>query len=95
MAMGHVILREYHLDRQAEYFEDYARKYTDMPMLVRLDEKDGRLVPGRMLRAEDFDDKLGEILIGSLSEVHLPLSSVVLVKEGDAVVGGETVIARV
>ncbi len=60
MAMGHVILREYHLDRQAEYFEDYARRYTDMPMLVRLDEQDGRLVPGRMLRADDFDDKLGE-----------------------------------
>jgi nitrate reductase alpha subunit len=60
MAMGHVILREYHLDRQAEYFEDYARRYTDMPMLVVLDEQDGRLVPGRMLRAADFDDKLGE-----------------------------------
>jgi len=29
-------------------------------MLVRLDEKDGQLVPGRMLRADDFDDKLGE-----------------------------------
>ena len=60
MAMGHVILREFHLDRQAEYFETYCRKYTDMPMLVRLEEKDGRLVPGRFLRAEDFDDKLGE-----------------------------------
>ena len=24
MAMGHVILREYHLDRQADYFEDYC-----------------------------------------------------------------------
>ena len=24
MAMGHVILREFHLDRQAEYFEDYS-----------------------------------------------------------------------
>ncbi|WP_330447920.1 hypothetical protein FLP41_03245 (plasmid) [Paracoccus marcusii] len=58
--MGHVILREYHLDRQAAYFEDYARKYTDMPMLVRLDENDGHLVPGRMLRAEDFDGQLGE-----------------------------------
>eukprot|EP01036_Dinobryon_divergens_P040236 gene40236-53172_t len=60
MAMGHVILREFHLDRQAEYFEDYARKYTDMPMLVRLEDRDGHLVPGRMLRAEDFDGKLGE-----------------------------------
>ncbi len=60
MAMGHVILREFHLDRQAEYFEDYCRKYTDMPMLVRLEEKDGKLVPGRFVRADDFSDKLGE-----------------------------------
>ncbi|MBW7922594.1 MAG: nitrate reductase subunit alpha [Rubellimicrobium sp.] len=60
MAFGHVILREYHLDRQAEYFEDYCRKYSDMPMLVRLDEQDGRLVPGRQLRAADFDGGLGQ-----------------------------------
>ncbi|WP_420430762.1 nitrate reductase subunit alpha [Hyphobacterium sp.] len=60
MAMGHVILREYHLDRQAPYFERYARENTDMPNLVRLEEKDGRMVPGRLLRASDFDDKLGE-----------------------------------
>ena len=60
MAMGHVILREFHLDRQAEYFEDYARRYTDFPMLVRLDARDGRLVPGRMLRAGDFDGALGQ-----------------------------------
>ncbi|MCR8726015.1 nitrate reductase subunit alpha [Frigidibacter sp. ROC022] len=60
MAMGHVILREFHLDRQAGYFEDYARKYTDMPMLVRLEEKDGKLIPGRFVRADEFSDKLGE-----------------------------------
>ncbi len=60
MAFGHVILREFHLDRQAEYFEDYCRQYSDMPMLVRLDERDGRLVPGRFLRADDLDGKLGE-----------------------------------
>ncbi len=60
LAMGHVILREFHLDRQADYFEDYVRRYSDMPMLVRLEEKEGRLVPGRFLRAADFDDGLGE-----------------------------------
>ena len=60
MAMGHVILREYHLDRQAEYFEEYARKYSDMPMLVRLVEKDGHFVPERLLRASEFKDNLGE-----------------------------------
>ena len=60
MAMGHVILREFHLDRQAKYFEDYCRKYSDMPMLVRLVEKDGVLVPERLLRASDFEGALGE-----------------------------------
>lgn len=58
MAFGHVILREFHLDRQAEYFENYCRKYSDMPMLVKLEEKDGKLVPGRFLRADDFKGNL-------------------------------------
>jgi nitrate reductase alpha subunit len=31
MAIGHVILREYHLDRQVDYFDDYCRRYTDYP----------------------------------------------------------------
>ena len=60
MAMGHVILREFHLDRQAKYFEDYCRQYTDMPMLVRLVKKDGQYVPERQLRAADFPRNLGE-----------------------------------
>jgi nitrate reductase alpha subunit len=60
MAMGHVILREYHLDRQTEYFEDYVRRYSDMPMLVVLDKKGERLIPGKQLRASDLADGLGE-----------------------------------
>jgi nitrate reductase alpha subunit len=60
MAMGHVILREYHLDRQAEYFEDYIRRYSDMPMLVVLDKKGDQLIPGKQLRASDLADGLGE-----------------------------------
>ncbi|MDV4145857.1 nitrate reductase subunit alpha [Shimia sp. FJ5] len=60
MAFGHVILREFHLDHQTEYFEEYCRKYSDFPMLVKLEKKDGRLVPGRFLRADDLDGKLGE-----------------------------------
>ncbi|MBT5433723.1 MAG: nitrate reductase subunit alpha, partial [Rhodospirillaceae bacterium] len=61
MAMGHVVLREFHIDRQAEYFEDYCRRYTDMPLLVRLvPGKDGGLVPDRQLRTSDFDGGLGE-----------------------------------
>ncbi len=61
MAFGHVILREFHLDRQAEYFEDYIRRYSDMPMLVELEKKGDSYVPGRQLRASDFDGGLGQV----------------------------------
>ncbi|EDT5621975.1 nitrate reductase subunit alpha [Salmonella enterica subsp. enterica serovar Adelaide] len=39
MAMGHVILKEFHLDNPSDYFLNYCRRYTDMPMLVLLDER--------------------------------------------------------
>ncbi len=56
MAMGHVILREFHVDRQVPYFQDYARQYTDMPMLVRLVKQGAYYVPERFLRASDLAD---------------------------------------
>jgi nitrate reductase alpha subunit len=54
MAMGHVILKEFYVDRQVDYFTDYARRYTDMPMLVRLVKQGDHYVPERLLRASDF-----------------------------------------
>ncbi len=60
MAMGHVVLTEFHRDRKVPYFEDYVRRYTDMPLLVRLVKKDGRYLPERLLRASDFADQLGQ-----------------------------------
>jgi nitrate reductase alpha subunit len=65
MAFGHVILKEFHVDRTVPYFDKYLRQYTDMPFLVRLVERtlsDGKktLVPERTLRACDFEGNLGE-----------------------------------
>ena len=60
MAMGHVILKEYHVDRQVTYFRDYVRQYSDMPMLVRLVRQGDNLVPDRFVRASDLDGSLGE-----------------------------------
>lgn len=37
LAMNHVVLREYFLDRREPYFDDYVRRYTDLPYLVFLD----------------------------------------------------------
>jgi nitrate reductase / nitrite oxidoreductase, alpha subunit len=60
MAMGHVVLTEFHRDREVPYFKDYVRRYTDMPLLVRLMKQGDRYVPDRLLRASDFDDALAQ-----------------------------------
>ena len=65
MAMGHVVLKEFYFNRRAAYFDDYARRYTDLPLLLLLKEQtlgDGGkvLAPDRYLRASDFADKLGQ-----------------------------------
>src|SRR3546814_3836127 len=60
MAMGHVILKEFHLDRTTPYFADYTRRYTDMPFLVRLEKRRDAFVAGRFLRASDFAEGLGQ-----------------------------------
>jgi len=65
MAMGHVILKEFYFEKRSAYFDDYARRYTDLPLLVLLKEQtlpDGQVVqvPDRYLRASDFDGTLGQ-----------------------------------
>ncbi|MGP1630196.1 MAG: nitrate reductase subunit alpha [Giesbergeria sp.] len=69
MAMGHVILKDFYFGGNGQprsaYFDDYARRYTDLPMLVMLKEhtlEDGSicLVPDRYVRASDFADQLGQ-----------------------------------
>jgi nitrate reductase alpha subunit len=55
MAIGHVILKEFYVDRQVPYFDRYARRFTDLPFLVTLRERaDGDLVPDTFLRAADI-----------------------------------------
>jgi nitrate reductase alpha subunit len=53
MAMGHVVLKEFFLDKKVPYFEDYTRRYTDLPMLVRLRKDGKRWVPDRYVRHSD------------------------------------------
>lgn len=60
LAMGHVALKEFYIDRQDPYFQEYARKYTDLPMQVMLRKHGDGYVSDRFLRASDFDGALGE-----------------------------------
>ncbi|MCC7177507.1 MAG: nitrate reductase subunit alpha [Acidobacteria bacterium] len=52
MAVNHVLLKEFHHDRQVPYFVDYCKRYTDAPLLVELEPRaDGQYRPGQLLRA--------------------------------------------
>ncbi|HEX6936584.1 MAG TPA: molybdopterin-dependent oxidoreductase, partial [Actinomycetes bacterium] len=54
MAMGHVVLKEFFVDRQVPYFTDYVKRFTDLPFLVRLERRGDTYVPGKFLTAADL-----------------------------------------
>jgi nitrate reductase alpha subunit len=60
MAMGHVILKDFYLTGRSDYFSEYSRANTDMPMLVALERKGEAYVPGRLLRASDLAGAVGQ-----------------------------------
>jgi len=66
MAMGHVILKEFFVDRQVEYFTNYVKRYTDLPFLVTLEQRgegaEPVFAPGKFLTAADLggDEALAE-----------------------------------
>jgi nitrate reductase alpha subunit len=86
MAMGHVVLREFFVDRQVDYFTDYVKRYTDLPFLVILDSISGAggdagdsadpaYRPGKFLTGADLDDQQdGEVAAGE----HAAFTTVLL-----------------
>ncbi|MBP8287006.1 MAG: nitrate reductase subunit alpha, partial [Rhodoferax sp.] len=91
MAMGHVILKEFYFPdggkARSEYFDNYVRRYTDMPMLVMLKEKtlpsgETVMVPDRYVRASDFNGKLGAANNPEWKTVALDMSGKVVLPNG-------------
>ena len=57
MAVNHVLLTEFHHEKQVPYFIDYAKRFTDLPYLIELKEGDnGSFEAGQMLRANRIND---------------------------------------
>lgn len=79
MAVTHLILKEYHHEKQTPYFLEYVKRYTDSPMLVHLDKTEAGYTPGKMVRANEMtqwkdiengdwkflciDEKTGELVV--------------------------------
>jgi len=51
MAVTHVILKEWHADKQTDYFINYVKRYTDSPFLVELEQHGDHYTPGKLVRA--------------------------------------------
>ena len=61
MGMGHVILKEFFVDRQVPFFQGYVRQFTDLPFLIRLVKRDdGTYSPGKFLTAAFVPGQEGE-----------------------------------
>ncbi len=64
MAVNHVLLKEFHHDKQTPYFLDYAKQYTDAPLLVELKKEGDHYEAGQLLRANRLqkyaDEENGE-----------------------------------
>ncbi|KXG43865.1 nitrate reductase subunit alpha [Tepidibacillus decaturensis] len=54
MAMTHVILKEFYVNKQTEYFTDYVKKFTDFPFLIKLKKRGENFVADRFLVASDL-----------------------------------------
>ncbi len=54
LAMNHVILKEFYVERKVDYFIDYVKRFTDLPFLVVLEPYEGGYRPGKFLRLSDL-----------------------------------------
>lgn len=61
MAVNHVILKEFFIDKKVEYFTSYVKRYSNLPFLVTLRKSsDGSYEAGRLLRANEIAETSAE-----------------------------------
>ncbi|MDY0042661.1 MAG: molybdopterin-dependent oxidoreductase, partial [Desulforhabdus sp.] len=58
IAMMFVIVKEFYIDRQCDYFIDYAKRFTDLPFAVVLRKEGDGYVSDRFLRASDLGEEV-------------------------------------
>jgi nitrate reductase alpha subunit len=84
-AMGHVILKEFYVERRTPPFEAYMQRYADAPYLVELTARGDAWVPGKFLTA----DRLADAVAGPHAAAATPddaFKTVLLDADGTPVV---------
>ncbi|HEX8041877.1 MAG TPA: molybdopterin-dependent oxidoreductase [Chryseosolibacter sp.] len=54
MAVTHIILKEWHHEKQTPNFIEYVKKYTDSPFLMKLEKDGDHYTPGQLVRANEL-----------------------------------------
>ena len=82
MAVNHVLLKEFHHEKQTPEFLEYTKQYTDCPHLVELHAENGHYRAGQMLRANRLeryqDEENGEwkfLMLDRSGDPRMPMGS--------------------
>jgi nitrate reductase / nitrite oxidoreductase, alpha subunit len=82
MSVGHVLLKEFHVDKPTPYFLDYQKKYTNNPYLVKIEQSGGKFTAGKFLRANRLDKYKDEengdwkfVMLDESGEYKMPMGS--------------------
>ncbi|MBX3115937.1 MAG: nitrate reductase subunit alpha [Cryobacterium sp.] len=71
IAMGHVILKEFFVDRRTPRFVDYMKRYSDAPYLVEITKEGKSYVPGKFLAADALGGKEAKVANAAFKTVLL------------------------
>src|SRR5690606_31858084 len=80
LAMGHVILTEFFVEKRTEPFVDYMKRFSDASYLIELAPRSGGWVPGKFLtaaqlsgdRAQSENAAFKPVMLDENGEPHVP-----------------------
>lgn len=82
IAMGHVILKEFFVDRRTARFVDYMKRYSDAPYLVEITKEGKSYVPGKFLTADALGGKEAKVANAAFKTVLLDQNAKPFVPNG-------------
>ena len=82
LAMGHVVLKEFLVDRRTPRFADYLKKFSDSAYLITLTKRGDAYVPGKFLTADALPDISPDVASAAFKPVLLDQAGSPVVPNG-------------
>ncbi|MBK5216636.1 MAG: nitrate reductase subunit alpha, partial [Propionibacteriales bacterium] len=82
LAMGHVVLKEFLVDRRTPRFADYLKKFSDSSYLITLTKRGDAYVPGKFLTADALPDISPDVASAAFKPVLLDQAGSPVVPNG-------------